>query len=284
MQVHVADRSGFCFGVRRAIKIAEDSIKDNKSVLSLGPIIHNRHVVNKLHEHGLRTVNNIKSIPGGAVLVTSHGVAPDVVRKIKKKGCTVIDTTCPYVLRAQRIVREISKARSRIVIVGDKLHPEVRGIVGFASGKAIVINSAKEARAIEVSPNESVCVLSQTTQSASKYYEIVKILLDKRCSEIRVFNTICDDTCIRQKQAYDLAGKVDCIIVVGGKNSANTKRLLSISRNRKKNSHLIETELDLKKRWFSGCRTVGVASGASTPDWIIKKVVANLRKIKRVQK
>ena len=273
------DRSGFCFGVRRAIKIAEESLEKNKKVSSLGPIIHNRQVVDRLHQRGLRTVGDLESVKGGAVLVSSHGLSPEIIAKIKKNGFKLIDTTCPFVSRAQRLARELSKKDCRLIIVGDRLHPEVKGLVGFASEKAMVINSVEEAGRLTLKTNEKVCVLSQTTQSVSSYFDIVKALMDKKCREIHIFNTVCDDTQIRQHQVADLAGRVDCVVVVGGKNSANTKRLLTISKKRMRNSHLIETEADIDPAWFKGRCSVGIASGASTPDWIIKKVVRKIKKL-----
>jgi len=277
MKVKRARRSGFCFGVRRAIEIAESSLRDYAKVYSLGPVIHNRQVVDTLHRQGLVTIDSVGPITNGAVLITSHGSSPDVIRRIRTKGLRVIDTTCPFVSRTQKLVRELTRKKYRLIIVGERSHPEVKSLVGFSSGKADVVNSAKEAKALAVKPREKVCVLSQTTQSLSRYIEIVRIILDKQCRETHIYTTICDDTVIRQKQAEELAGEVDSMIIVGGRNSANTNRLLDISKKCIHDARLVENEDEIKPLWFKGKRSVGVASGASTPDWIIEKVIAKIK-------
>ncbi len=279
MRVKVARRIGFCFGVKRAIHMACDALRAHRpNVYSLGSVIHNPQVVERLSKRGLTIIKDLQGVREGAVLISSHGAPPGVTRGIREKGLILIDTTCPFVLLAQRLVREMAQEGYRVIIVGEKAHPEVKALVGFASGKAIVVKNVEEARRKNLGKGTRAAVISQTTQAMANYRDVVSTLLRKRPREIRVFNTICDDTGKRQESAEALAKTVDVMVVIGGRHSANTNRLYEVCR-KSKTSYFVETERDVDASWFTGTRTVGVASGASTPEWVIKKVVARIKKI-----
>ena len=267
MKIKVARCSGFCFGVRRAINIADSALRDLKSgekVYSLGPIIHNPQAVDELFKKGLQVITDLKKIKGGTVIISSHGAPVEALEKIKKKGIKLIDATCPFVKYAQHIVRGLKKQGYRIIIVGDNSHPEVKALKSIA-GKDI--------------KSKKIGVISQTTQNRSNYIkEIKKILLEEDFNEIKVFNTICNDTSKRQLASRRLLKDCDLVIVIGGKNSANTRRLWQICKESGVDTFHIETELELKKKWFKGKVCVGITSGASTPDLMVKKIIERIRR------
>lgn len=265
MQIKVATHSGFCFGVKRAINIAEKTIKESKttnSIYSLGSIIHNPQVVGSLSERGLRVIKDITDIKKGTIIISSHGAPIEVIRKIDEKRLNLIDATCPFVKNAHNIVKDLKASGYRIVIIGDKKHPEV---------KALLSLTGKKTR------TKKIAVISQTTQSKGNYLEGISELLEKDFSEIRIFNTICNDTAERQALARGLLKKCDVMVVVGGKNSANTKRLWQICKESGVGSYRIETDSELKKQYFKGKKCAGVVSGASTPDSMVKKVVQKIK-------
>ncbi|MCM8781700.1 MAG: 4-hydroxy-3-methylbut-2-enyl diphosphate reductase [Candidatus Omnitrophica bacterium] len=273
MKVEVAGCSGFCFGVKRALRIVEEALKKNKGkqVYSFGPIIHNNQVVEELSRRGLRTIRKLDGINEGVVVISSHGASPKIFEQVKTKGLTLIDATCPYVMSAQKIVKSLIEEGYSVLIFGDSNHPEVESLVGFADGKAIVVGQESE---LWKTPalSRRVGIVSQTTQSLKNYFEIISKMLKKGFMEVRIFNTICTDTQKRQESAAQLAKLVDVMIIVGGKISANTKRLFDICSKICKNTYLVETVQELQSEWFKDKTKVGVASGASTPDWIIEGI------------
>lgn len=267
MRIKVAEHSGFCFGVKRAINIAEKSLADaryKKNIYSLGHIIHNPQVVNGLSEKGLRVIKNVKGIREGAVIVSSHGAPSDVIQRIRKKGLILIDATCPFVKHAHDIVRDLKREGYSVVIIGDKKHPEVKALLSLAGKKV---------------RGKKVGVVSQTTQSKDNYLRAVSDILKKDFNEVRIFNTICNDTARRQEGARRFLNDCDVMVVVGGKNSANTKRLWRICKESGVDSYHIESDAELRKGCFAGKRCAGVVSGASTPDEMVKKVVKKIKKI-----
>ncbi len=283
MKVVRLERIGFCFGVRRAVTMAEAALRKHGNISSLGSIIHNTEVVDDLASRGLRVVKNIDEIKGGVVIISSHGLSPKVARAIRKKGIAIIDTTCPFVLNAQKTAGRLAGEGYLVVIVGDAEHPEMRALVDFipdgACGKrrVFVVKDRPEAAALKILGDERIAVISQTTQSSKRFADVVNALAEKKPKELRVFNTICNDAEERQRLARRLAAKVDVMLVVGGRHSANTRRLLEVCRNVLKNTHLIETDKELRGAWFKKAGVVGIASGASTPDWIVSRVVKKLK-------
>ncbi|MCM8790852.1 MAG: 4-hydroxy-3-methylbut-2-enyl diphosphate reductase [Candidatus Omnitrophica bacterium] len=279
VKVILAKRIGFCFGVKRAVRMAEEALKRNKRIYSLGSIIHNRQVVECLSRKGLKAVKTIGQIKDGPVLISSHGISPKVIAAINKKGLQVIDTTCPFVLKAQKVARRLKEEGYQVVIVGDADHPEVRALVDYAAPNVSVIKNRKEACALKIKEDSKVSVLSQTTQSAANFLDTVNGILEKKPKELRVFNTICHDADQRQTMASDLAANVDLMLIIGGRNSANTRRLFDVCRKLQKNSRLIENDSELREAWFNNkVRVVGVASGASTPGQAVQSVVNKIHR------
>lgn len=253
--------------------MAEEALRKNKpkGAYSLGPIIHNSQVVLNLSKEGLMPVKDLNNIKEGVVVISSHGARPEVFEQIKLKGLDLIDATCPYVMSAQKVVRSLSDEGYAVVIFGDSHHPEVESLVGFAGGKAVIVKDEKTLEELDLS-SKKIGVVSQTTQSLPNYLKIVSKLLSREFLEIRIFNTICNDTKKRQDSAARLAKKVDLMIIAGGRMSANTKRLFEICSRICRDTYHIETADELKKEWFERKNRVGIASGASTPDWIIESI------------
>jgi len=266
MRVKVASHSGFCFGVKRAIKIAQVTLRDSKdkeNIYSLNPIIHNPQVVNDLSKKGLKVQHDIKRIKSGTVIISSHGAPIDVINKLKKRHVRVVDATCPFVKNAHDIVKNLRGQGYLVFIVGDKKHPEVKALWSLAGGQ-------KKAK--------KLAIVSQTTQTKDNYIKGVLDILKRDFSEVRIFNTICNDTSHRQSLTHRLLKECDVMIVVGGKNSANTRRLWQICKESGVDSYHIEKASELKKRYFKRKRCVGIVSGASTPDETVKNVVTTIKK------
>ncbi len=272
MKITIAENSGFCYGVMRAIKMADEALRKNPIIYSLGPIIHNPQVVEDYEKKGLMVSENLNDIDA-PVLIRSHGVPPETYKQIKEKKLDFIDATCPFVKEAQDYAKELYLEGYTVVIFGDKNHPEVKAHWGYTNYKAYIINSLEEAEKIK---SEKIGIISQTTQSIDKFSKVVA-QLSKHSKKIKVYNTICDATEKRQKSAKELAKKSDVMIVIGGKNSANTRKLYEICLNYCKNTHYIETENELKKQWFAPNDRVGITAGASTPSYIIERTFESIR-------
>ncbi len=280
-KVTVAKTAGFCFGVDRAVKLAYEAAGRYDNVLTLGPIIHNPDVVGDLEKHGVRVIENLDGVTAkDTVIIRSHGVGPDVYAKLLEIGARVVDATCPYVKKIHQIVSERSKAGDLILIAGDETHPEVRGIVGYASGEYHVFADADEMMKLIrkncENSKKSVAILSQTTYNI-KLWENCKSLV-KDMPGVTVYNTVCAATSKRQSEAMELSSQNDVMIIVGGCNSSNTKKLYDIcSQNAE--CHLVENAEGLKDIDFSHIRSAGISAGASTPAYIIKEVQNTMTEI-----
>lgn len=278
MKVLLAEKAGFCYGVRRSIDIAFKALnsKDSSKVCSLGPLIHNPQMVEKLKEQGLEVIEELEKINHNTILIIrSHGVHPRILKKAQRIARKVIDATCPFVKKAQHLTQFLYDEDYLIYIVGEEEHPEVIALQGFACEKAKVVASASEIKI--VNKKNKIGIIAQTTQNPKNLAEVSKAL-STLTKELRVFNTICNATLLRQKSALKLASRVDTMIVLGGKNSANTTRLAILCKQIKETTHHIETADELKKSWFKGGEIVGITAGASTPDWIIEETVLRLKK------
>jgi len=287
MPIKLAKRVGFCFGVKRAIDIAEDVIRQKKRAYSLGSLIHNKQVVEALSNRGLKVIDDIGIVKLGCIVISSHGISPKKSDEIRRRSLQLIDTTCPFVRNAQDMAKHLSEAGYSIIIVGDANHPEVKALVDFAGKNVSVVKDARGIKELGIKNKGRVGVLSQTTQAMDNFLAVVRAVIAAKPGYLRVFNTICRDAEDRQKAARDLAREVEVMLIVGGRNSANTKRLLSVCKKILKNSYLIETCKDLNGAWFKKAVTVGITSGASTPDWIVKSVaeaVESKLKIKKERK
>lgn len=275
MEVILADYLGFCYGVKRAIKIARENASVDGRACTLGPIIHNPQMVERLRREGVGTVDSLDELQDGTIIIRSHGVGPEVYEQANKMNLNLVDATCPHVRKAQLSAKSLVDEGYQVIIVGEKEHPEVKSIFEWSSHKAMIIESEEEA---EVFPTcAKLGIVSQTTFSGSRFRQIVMKLLDKS-REIKILRTICTATDQRQAAAIDLAGKVDLMLVIGGKNSANTSRLAQLCAQKCKTYH-IETVAELQEQWFDKMGKIGITAGASTPDWIIKEVYQKCQRI-----
>ena len=284
VEIIVAPNAGFCFGVKRAVKLAEESaslVKDGLRVYTLGPIIHNPQEVNRLSLKGVKPLNGEELREGDAIIIRSHGIPPEKERELKEKGLRLIDATCPYVKAVHEAVCKLCEEGYFVVLVGEKDHPEVIGTLGYlkeCGGRGVVVESLKDLE--EAFKYDRVGVVSQTTQSEKFFKEVVGELA-LWVKELKIINTICNATSVRQEDVYRIAPEVDVMIVVGGKNSGNTRRLYKISKTINPNSYHIETEEEIDPSWFRNAKKVGITAGASTPDWIIQKVRVKIEEICR---
>jgi len=279
MKIQLASSYGFCFGVKRAIEIAEE----HKGSVTYGPLIHNIDEINRLKEgFNIGLAEKLEDIEkDGTVVIRTHGIPKNELKVLKEKNHKVIDATCPYVTTPQNIVQNMSEDGYSIVIFGDKDHPEIKGVVSYAEDleDAFIVLKPEELEALPL--KAKVAVVSQTTKKPEDFSSIVTALMSTR-KEIRVFNTICNATFENQDAAADLAKKADVMVVIGGKHSSNTKQLHSISKRDCVDSYLIENEKELEATWFEGKELCGISAGASTPDWIVQKVISKIEDMKKV--
>lgn len=273
MEVFLADDYGFCYGVKRAIKMAKSNIDSSQPVCTLGPIIHNPQMVKSLADEGIGSVNSVDDMDKGKIIIRSHGVGPKVYAKIKEKGLELADATCPHVKKAQMSAKALADEGFKVIIIGEKEHPEVKSIKEWAGENSLVICNEQEAQALKFATK--LGIVAQTTFSGEKFNKIVNILLEKS-HDIRILRTICTATDRRQSAAVRLAQKVDMMIVIGGRNSANTTRLAQLCTEHCVTHH-IETVDELQNDWFKNIKKIGITAGASTPDWIIKEVFAKCK-------
>lgn len=275
MKIIVASDAGFCFGVKRAIKAAfEAAAAAPGPVYTFGELIHNPQVVTQLEQMGVWVARDVASVGAGTLIVRSHGLPPAVLRALEAQGANILDLTCPTVKAVQQRAAALAGEGYEVVIIGDRDHPEVEGIAGYAGPAAVIVNSEEEAA--EIPRTDKMGVVMQTTHDVTTCRRIVGVLIDK-AHEIRVFNTLCDATVKRQKAALELAQGVDVMVVVGGRNSANTARLVEICRRAGAETHHVETAAELTVGWFDGVEAAGVTAGTSTPDWVIDEVVDRLK-------
>ena len=271
MKVKLASNYGFCFGVKRAIKIAEDY----KNSSTMGPLIHNQDEINRLqNDFNVGLYTNLTDVKDhDTVIIRTHGIPKDDLKNLRAQKAKIINATCPFVTTPQQIVKKMSKEGYSILIFGDSDHPEVKGVQSYGEDQndVHIILEPSDIDSLTFK-NNKIATVAQTTKKKEKYLEIVNALILKN-KEVRVFNTICDATFENQDAARDLSKEVDVMIVIGGKNSSNTKQLHSICLENCVDSYLIENETELDNTWFLNKKLCGITAGASTPDWIIQEVV-----------
>lgn len=278
MKVILAKQAGFCFGVKRATNLAFEAAGKDQKTYTLGPIIHSPQVVGKLETLGIQALASLDGLKSGTIIIRSHGVEQNEITKAEQKNLTIVDATCPFVKKAQEHVKSLSEAGYGVVVVGDADHPEVQGIVSYGVDNIFVVASGDEVK--KLPKMQKIGVIAQTTQSFENLKNVVcECLL--RGGEIRVYNTICDATAVRQEEAKELAGRVDCMLVIGGFNSANTRRLLEVCTEIQPCTYHIETAEEIKPDWFTGAEQVGVTAGASTPKWIIDEVMNKIEQLNK---
>ena len=279
-QIEKAARTGFCFGVRRAINTLEKIARERGGMETLGAVVHNQQVLQKLAEIGVKVVDNVNAIKGDTVVTSSHGVSPDLEDKIRARRINVISTTCPFVRRAQVAARRLAESGFFVIVYGDVNHPEVKGILGWAQGKGLATTDEKAVAALKPLPRR-LGILSQTTQVPAQFADFTKKIIDlalNKDSEIRIIDTICHDIRERQAAALELANRADLMLVVGGRSSANTHRLAELCAQVTK-PHLIETAAEINPAWLKGKKLVGVTAGASTDERTVDEVMKKLQEI-----
>lgn len=288
MNVITAKSAGFCFGVKRAVETVYEQVEKEKEkqIYTYGPIIHNEEVIKDMKKRGVKVLNTeeeLDQLTEGLVIIRSHGVPKRICDKLKEKGISYVDATCPFVKRIHKIVAEESEKGSYIVIIGDPKHPEVQGIRGWAGDRVSVIQSAEEAETFTLKDYENagnekikVCVVAQTTFNYNKFKDLVEII-SKKGYDINVLNTICSATKKRQEEAAGIAKEVDAMIVIGDKHSSNTQKLFEICNHACDNTYYIQTLDDLDTSQLRSVETVGITAGASTPNNIIEEVQNNVR-------
>jgi len=278
VKIETTEEIGFCFGVKRAIDMLEKVVAERGGVETLGAVVHNQQVLQRLAEIGVRVAESVDDIKGDTAAISSHGVTPEVEEQLRARHISIVDTTCPFVNRLQNAARRLAQSGFFIVIYGDADHTEVKGVLGWAEGKGLATLDEKDIFKLHPLPRR-LGVLAQTTQIPAHFVRFVKKLIDgsfSRDSELRIIDTICHDIRRRQAQALELAGRVDLMLVIGGKGSANTNRLVELC-SAVTEMHLIETAAEINPAWFGGKQAIGVTSGASTAEATINEILARLK-------
>ena len=273
MLIKKAKSYGFCFGVKRAVEIAENS----KNAVTLGPLIHNPLEIERLSKnYNVKYVNTTEELDENIkrVIVRTHGIPKNKYNELLNKNVEVIDATCPFVKKPQEIVEKMSKEGYDIVIFGDKNHPEIQGVMSYSVHERVyVVLDVNELKDIHL--RDKIATVAQTTRKISDYLEIANYLISNY-KEVRVFNTICNATFENQDAVRELSREADVMIIVGGKNSSNTKQLFNIAKENS-DAHLVESEDEIKKEWFEGKELCGVSAGASTPEWLVEKIISRIK-------
>jgi 4-hydroxy-3-methylbut-2-enyl diphosphate reductase len=278
--IEKASKTGFCFGVKRAIDILEKVARERGGVETLGAVVHNQQVLQKLSEIGVEVITNINEIKGDTVVTSSHGISPDMEKSILQLHKEIVSTTCNNVQRAQSAAEKLAEDGFFLIVYGDAAHPEVKGILGWAKNRGLATTDEKVVAALDPLPHK-LGILSQTTQVPSHFAEFVKKIIDlavTRNSEIHIINTICHDSPERQEAALELARRSDLMMVVGGKSSANTNRIAELC-SQVTETHLIETAADIKPAWLKGKKHIGITSGASTAEDTVDEVIKKLKEM-----
>lgn len=278
MEIVLAESLGFCMGVKRAVDMAYRAIEKSpdQPIVTLGPLIHNRQEIDRLEKDGIG-VADVDTLPAsGTVIIRAHGVAPSAYRELKARGLKIMDGTCPYVHYSQRKAMELRDEGYAVVIIGDRNHPEIQGILGYIDNQAYVVKSVDEARALEFI--DRIGTVAQTTISPRKHAAIIEALRE-RAGEVRVCETICDATEENQKAVRALSAEVDMLYVIGGRHSANSNKLVESAREKCPRALLIETADEIDPLDLQGVGRVGISAGASTPDWMIQQVVNHIKEL-----
>jgi len=278
MKVLLADEYGFCFGVERAVEMVEESLENGDTVRTLGPLIHNEQEMDRLGKFGVSTISEPVQIKRGeTAVIRAHGVTPDVQRELEEKASKVVDATCPFVTRVQKLAARAAAENRHVIVVGNPDHPEMIGVKGYAPEHAFVIKD--ETEVADLPRLTKPLVVSQTTIKAKTFYDTAEAIKGKTDDEVQIVNTICSATRDRQDAARALAGEVDAFYIIGGRHSSNSRKLLAVCQEQCAKSFLIETEEEIDEADLIGVKQVGVTAGASTPEWLIKKVVSHLEQI-----
>ena len=278
MKINLAKSAGFCFGVKKALHIAFDAVKSDKNVYMLGDIVHNEDVVKDIKKAGIKTIKSLKQGKGASLLIRAHGTPSSTLKKAKNLGYKIIDATCPMVKELHKLAKNLETDGYQIIIIGDKKHDEVKGIAGQLKKKVLVIDDLKNMPIPKLQKLKKAALVVQSTQNLEKVLEIVTVL-KKYVMDLRFYNTICRPTRTKQQEIKIMPLENDVMIIIGSKTSANTKRLYQISKSLNKRSFWVQSKKDLKKDWFKNAKSVGITSGASTPDSTTQSIVKHIKKI-----
>jgi small subunit ribosomal protein S1 len=281
LEVILSPYTGYCFGVKRAMRLIDQGVSEQpgKKIYTLGEIIHNPQAVERLKQRGLKPVSSLDEIEEGSFLVIrAHGVQPEIIEDAERRGIKMLDATCPFVQKSQHYVRKLTEESYSVIVIGDADHPEVKSITGHAGREVIILGS--EDAASDIPKLDKAGVVIQTTFSKEKAQRIIGVL-ETRIEHLRVYDTICQATILRREATLELAQDVDVMLVVGGKRSSNTMRLYKMCLDEGIPSHFIETYEEIDPAWFEGCSRVGLATGTSTPDWVIDQVLRRMEEISK---
>ncbi len=278
MQVLLADEYGFCFGVERAVEMVEEALGEGDTVRSLGPLIHNEQEMQRLGTFGVTTISEPVQIKRGeTAVIRAHGVTPQVQKELEEKASKVVDATCPFVTRVQKLASRAAEQDRHVIIVGSPDHPEMIGVKGYAPNHAFIVRDETEVDALPRLRNP--LVVSQTTIKVKTFFDTAEAIKSKTDDEVQIVNTICSATKDRQEAARALAGMVDAFYIIGGRHSSNSVKLLGVCKEQCEKSFLIETEEEIDPKDLIGAERVGVTAGASTPEWLIQKIFKHLENI-----
>jgi 4-hydroxy-3-methylbut-2-enyl diphosphate reductase len=276
MEIIVAKQSGLCYGVKRALKIARRTRQQkNGGVCTFGEIIHNPQVIADLKVQGIYPVEDLDALSSGTVIIRSHGISPDIYKLLTERKLEIVDATCPIVKKIQKLVSRLAKKEDEIIIVGNKEHPEIKGLIGYSLGKGVILENESQARSLPSKKKRAV--LAQSTQDLYLFAHIVAVLIEKT-EELKVYNTICSSTQTRQKSTSELASSVDTLFIVGGKNSSNTNKLYQISKRILPNTYFIESAKQITSQMLEGAKKIGLSGGASTPPEAIQEAVMRIKR------
>jgi len=271
MEIIIAEDCGLCYGVRRALTMAQRTRRQKSGAIStLGDLIHNPRVIADLEARGIASAPTPEAIREGTVVIRSHGVSPALYRRLERRRIHIVDATCPTVKKIQQLVESLAREGREVVIVGDRRHPETQGLLGYSRGRGVAIETEEEARALPA--RKTRAVLAQSTEDLSRFQKVAAALVEKT-KELRVYNTICDSTRTRQRSTSELAGRVDTLFIVGGKTSSNTAKLYEISRRIQPRTYFIENAKQITPAMLRGAETIGISGGASTPPEAIQEAV-----------
>jgi 4-hydroxy-3-methylbut-2-enyl diphosphate reductase len=275
MEIIVAENCGLCYGVKRALRLAKETREMKKGkVFTLGDLIHNPQVVSELKSLGIEPAEKLEDIQEGTIIIRSHGTSPENYRLLIQKKIEIVDATCPIVKKIQKLVQHLAKKKAEIILVGNRKHPEIKGLIGYSQKKGIIVENEDQARKLPYKKKRAV--LAQSTQDLSLFKKIVATLIEKT-KELKVYNTICLSTQTRQRSTSELASRVDTLFIVGGKNSSNTNKLFHISKSILANTHFVESAKEIMPEMLKKAKKIGISGGASTPPEAIEEVVLKIK-------
>ena len=277
MEIIIAKNTGLCYGVKRALKTAQETRRLRRGQVStLGDLIHNPQVIADLEAKGVGSIADVKDVEDGTIIIRSHGVSPEIYKTLKRRKLEIVDATCPIVQKIQELVARLAREKKEIIIVGNKEHPESQGLIGHSRGRGLIIENETQAAALAFRKKRAV--LAQSTQDLHLFKKVAAALIEKT-EELQIFNTICRSTQTRQRTTSELAAQVEALFIVGGKNSSNTRKLFQISKRILPQTYFIETAGQITTEMLRGARTIGISGGASTPPEAIEAAVMKIQQI-----